>query len=80
MADTNQLNHTVDLNLIVKNVETEELGNIIKQPHKIGDIGELNIYLDHQDSIPTNTLKFKDTKSEMKKDLRNKILNGLSEL
>ena len=27
-----------------------------------------------------NTLKFKDTKSEMKKDLRNKILNGLSEL
>ena len=29
LADTNQLNHTVDLNLIVKNVETEELGNII---------------------------------------------------
>lgn len=79
LADTNQLNHTVDLNLIVKNVETEELGNIIKQPHKIGVIGELNIYLDHQDSIPTNTLKFKEINFIYHGDKQTFNLNRISE-
>lgn len=59
LADTNKLNHIVDLNLVVKNIETEELGNIIKKPHKIGVIGEINIHLDHQDGLPTNTFEFK---------------------
>ena len=79
LADTNQLNHTVDLNVMVKNVETEELGTILKQPHKIGVIEEINIYLDYQDSLPTNTLKFEGVTYTYHGDKQTFNLNRISE-
>jgi outer membrane protein assembly factor BamA len=79
LADTNQLNHTVDLNVMVKNVETEELGTILKQPHKIGVIEEINIYLDYQDSLPTNTLKFEGVIYTYHGDKQTFNLNRISE-
>ena len=79
LADTNKLNHTVDLNVMVKNVETEELGTILKQPHKIGVIEEINIYLDYQDSLPTNTLKFEGITYTYHGDKQTFNLNRISE-
>lgn len=79
LADTNQLNHTVDLNVMVRNVETEELGTILKQPHKIGVIEEVNIYLDYQDSLPTNTLKFEGVTYTYHGDKQTFNLNRISE-
>lgn len=79
LADTNQLNHTVDLNVMVKNVETKELGTILKQPHKIGVIEEINIYLDYQDSLPTNTLKFEGVTYTYHGDKQTFNLNRISE-
>ena len=79
LADTNQLNHTVDLSVMVKNIEKDELGTILKQPHKIGVIEEINIYLDHQDSLPTNTLKFEGIKFIYHGDKQTFNLNRISE-
>ena len=45
LADTNQTKKIVDLNLIIKNVESNRSGTLLKEDHKIGVIGEINIFL-----------------------------------
>ena len=45
LADTNQRLKTVDLNLVIKNIETIVGGTLLKETHKIGLIGEVNILL-----------------------------------
>ena len=55
LADTNQTTHKVDLTLVIKYIEKEENGTLLKQQHKIGVIGEINIYLDKIDSLSSDT-------------------------
>ena len=63
LADTNQRLKTIDLNLIIKNIETIVGGTLLKETHKIGLIGEVNILLSElephlNDTTALNGLNF----------------------
>ena len=45
LADTNQTTKSVDLNIIIKDVEKDINGTIIKEPHKVGIISKVNIHI-----------------------------------
>ena len=57
LADTNQTNKSVDLNIIIKEVEKKTNGTIIKTQHKVGVISKVNIHiLSANDSLEIDTL------------------------
>jgi len=57
LADTNQVTKTVNLNLIIKNVETTTDGTLLKEPHKTGFIAEVNVYLSTLEAHLNDTTK-----------------------
>lgn len=58
LADTNQIDKTVNLNIIVKLIERKDNGTTIQEQHKKGVIGVVNVHLD-----TNNPEVFKDTVS-----------------
>ena len=58
LADTNKLEKTVNLNIIVKSIERNDNGTTIQKQHKKGVIGLVNVHLDTK-----NPEAFKDTVS-----------------
>ena len=59
LADTNRANKEVDLNLIIKSVEKNINGTLLKEQHKIGHIVEVNIHLNKQENGLTDTINVK---------------------
>jgi len=57
LADTNQTTNKVDLSIVIKNIEIEENGTLLKQQHKVGVISEVNIHIDRKDNLSADTVQ-----------------------
>ena len=57
IADTNKTTRTVDLNLIIKEVENISNGTLLKEQHKLGLITEVNVHFEKNDSEQKDTLQ-----------------------
>ena len=79
LADTNQRLKTVDLNLIIKNIETIVEGTLLKVTHKIGLISEVNILLSELDPHLNDTTTLNGLNFIYKKGKPPFNLNRLSE-